>query len=60
MTRRAVCWLLACLLSGPVAADRLTLEEALAAVSEAHPDRRLAESDLTLALTERDLSLIHI
>ncbi len=57
MMRSAVCWLLACLLSGPVAAERLTLEEALAAVSEAHPDRRLAESDLTLALTERDQEL---
>jgi len=49
--------LLACLLSGPVAAERLTLEEALAAVTEAHPDRRLADSDLTLALTERDQEL---
>jgi hypothetical protein len=49
--------LLTCLLSGPVAADRLTLEEALAAVSAAHPDRRMAESDLTLALTERDQAL---
>ena len=57
MMRRPVFWLLTCLLSGPVAADRLTLEEALAAVSAAHPDRRVAESDLTLALAERDQAL---
>ena len=57
MKRSALAGLLACLLSGPVAAERLTLEEALAAVTEAHPDRRLAESDLTLALTERDQEL---
>jgi outer membrane protein TolC len=57
MSFRAACALLACLLSWPVAAERLTLEEALAAVAEPHPDRRLAESELTLALSERDEAL---
>lgn len=46
--------LLACALSTMAAAEKLTLEEALAAVSAAHPDRRMAESDLAVARAERD------
>lgn len=46
--------LVACALSMPALAERLTLEEALAAVSAAHPDRRVAESDLALARADRD------
>ena len=45
---------LACVLSGPAVAERLTLDEALAAVAAAHPDRRMAESDLAVSRADRD------
>lgn len=52
---RAVAWgLLAWALSAPVWAERLTLDEALASVSAAHPDRRVAESELALARADRE------
>jgi outer membrane protein TolC len=35
-------------------ADPLTLEEALASVASAHPDRRMAESELALARADRE------
>jgi len=35
-------------------AEKLTLDEALAAVTAAHPDRRLAESELAIARADRD------
>ena len=47
---------LACALSTPAGAARLTLDEALATVSAAHPDRRLAESDLALSRADRELA----
>ena len=52
---RRVAWgaLLACVLS-TAAAQQLTLDEALAAASSAHPDRRIAESDLALSRAERE------
>ena len=53
MIRAAACVLLAWVLSAPVWAERLTLEEALASVSAPHPDRRVAESELTLARADR-------
>ena len=46
--------LMACVLSAPAWADRLTLDEALASVSAPHPDRRVAESDLALARADRE------
>jgi len=46
--------LLACALSGPATAERLTLDDALAAVTAAHPDRRMAESDLAVSRADRD------
>ncbi len=49
MKRRALGLLLAWALSLPALAERLTLEEALAAVAAPHPDRRVAESDLAVA-----------
>lgn len=55
MRRAAACGaLLACALAAPALAERLTLDEALAAVSAAHPDRRVAESELVLSRAERD------
>jgi len=56
MRRAAACGaLLACaLLAAPALAERLTLDEALAVVSAAHPDRRVAESELVLSRAERD------
>jgi outer membrane protein TolC len=55
MRRAAACGaLLACALAAPALAERLTLDEALAAVSAAHPDRRVAESELALSRAERD------
>jgi outer membrane protein TolC len=54
MTRGAWSVLLACTLSTAAMAERLTLEEALAAVSTAHPDRRIAESELALARADRE------
>lgn len=55
---RRVAWsvVLACALSAPAGAARLTLDEALATVSAAHPDRRLAESDLALSRADRELA----
>lgn len=55
---RRVAWsvVLACTLSAPAGAARLTLDEALATVSAAHPDRRLAESDLALSRADRELA----
>ena len=41
-------------LSAPVLAEKLTLEDALASVSAAHPDRRIAESELAVARADRD------
>lgn len=54
MTRGAWLALLACVLSGAASGEPLTLEEALASVAAAHPDRRIAESDLALARANRD------
>ena len=54
MTRGAWSALLACALSTAAMAERLTLDEALAAVSAAHPDRRIAESELELARADRE------
>ena len=53
---KRTCWgiVLACALSGPAVAERLTLEEALAAVTAAHPDRRMVESDLAVSRADRD------
>lgn len=45
--------LLACALSTTALAQRLTLEEALAAAAAGHPDRRIAESDLAVARADR-------
>lgn len=53
MKRAAWAVLLACMLTGAASAARLTLDEALASVGAAHPDRRLAESELALAQAER-------
>jgi outer membrane protein TolC len=55
---KRVAWgaLLACTLSAAAAAERITLDEALAAVSAAHPDRRVAESELALSRADRDLA----
>ncbi|MFO7542521.1 MAG: TolC family protein [Thiobacillus sp.] len=47
---------LLCALSATAAAGRLTLEEALASVSAAHPDRRVAESELALSQADRDVA----
>ncbi|HMA10995.1 MAG TPA: TolC family protein [Steroidobacteraceae bacterium] len=54
MTRGAWSALLACALSTAAMAERLTLDEALSAVSGAHPDRRIAESELALARADRE------
>ncbi|HJX58030.1 MAG TPA: TolC family protein, partial [Thiobacillus sp.] len=54
MRRAAWSALLACALSAAAAAERLTLDEALAAVSAAHPDRRVAESELALSRADRE------
>ncbi|MDP1862878.1 MAG: TolC family protein [Thiobacillus sp.] len=54
MMRAAACVLLAWALSAPVWAERLTLEAALASVSAAHPDRRVAESELAVARADRE------
>ncbi len=53
---RRLAWfaLLACSLSPWAMAEPLTLEEALASVVIAHPDRRVAESDLALARADRE------
>jgi len=53
---RRVAWsaLLACALSSAAGAEPLTLDEALATVSAAHPDRRVAESELALSRADRD------
>lgn len=56
MRRTAWTALLACVLAAPAWAERLTLEEALATVAAAHPERRVAESELALARAERDLA----
>lgn len=55
--RRAVraAWL-ALALSGPAAAEKLTLDEALAGATAPHPDRRIAESDLAVAQADRALA----
>ena len=54
MRRAAWSALLACALSTPAVAEQLTLDEALAAVSAAHPDRRMAESELALSRADRE------
>lgn len=54
MKRIACRVMLAWALSGAAAAESLTLDEALAAVAAAHPDRRVAESDLALSRADRD------
>lgn len=52
---RVIGWvLMAWVLSAPVLAEKLTLEDALASVSAAHPDRRIAESELAVARADRD------
>ncbi|MHB1083627.1 MAG: TolC family protein [Thiobacillus sp.] len=52
--RRAAWLVLLVSLPSVVMAERFTLEEALASVSAAHPDRRMAESDLALARADRE------
>ncbi len=54
MTRMIWLVLLGWIFSIPAAAERLTLEEALASVAAAHPDQRMAESDLALAQADRE------
>jgi outer membrane protein TolC len=54
MRRLAWSALLACALSAGATAERLTLEEALATVAAAHPERRLAESELAVARADRE------
>jgi outer membrane protein TolC len=54
MRRAAWGVLLACVLSATAQAERLTLDAALAAVAAAHPDRRVAESELAMARADRD------
>jgi outer membrane protein TolC len=54
MKRIACRVMLAWALSGAAAAESLTLDEALATVTAAHPDRRMAESDLALSRADRD------
>jgi outer membrane protein TolC len=54
MKRAAWFVLLACALPSMAMAEKLTLDEALASVASAHPDRRIAESDLALARAERE------
>jgi outer membrane protein TolC len=49
-------WVALLLLSATASAERLTLDEALATVSAAHPDRRVVESELALARADRDLA----
>jgi outer membrane protein TolC len=54
MKRAAWSAALAFALTPAAVAEPLTLDEALAAVSAAHPDRRVAESDLALSRADRD------
>ncbi|HEX7971016.1 MAG TPA: TolC family protein [Thiobacillus sp.] len=54
MKRAAWVALLAWGLCTTASAEQLTLDEALAAATAAHPDRRMAESDLALARADRD------
>lgn len=54
MKRRALGLLLAWALSASVLAERLTLDEALATAAAAHPERRVAESDLAMARADRE------
>jgi outer membrane protein TolC len=54
MRRVACSALLVCALSGAAGAAPLTLDEALATVSAAHPDRRVAESELALSRADRE------
>ena len=54
MRRAAWSVALAWALSGAAGAESLTLDEALASVAAAHPDRRMAESDLALSRADRD------
>lgn len=54
MRRTAWVALLAWGVSAAAVAERLTLDEALASVTAAHPDRRIAESELALARADRD------
>jgi outer membrane protein TolC len=54
MKRAVSGMLLACTLLAPALAERLTLDEALAAVSAGHPDRRAAESELAAARADRE------
>ncbi|MBW8369859.1 MAG: TolC family protein [Thiobacillus sp.] len=54
MSRVAWGALLACGLSSAGGAEPLTLDEALATVSAAHPDRRVAESELALSRADRE------
>lgn len=53
---KRIAWnvVLAWALSGAAGAESLTLDEALAAVAAAHPDRRMAESDLALSRADRE------
>lgn len=54
MKRLVWAGVLACLIGGAAGAEPLTLEQALAAVSAPHPERRIAESDLAIARAERE------
>lgn len=51
--RRPLFFLLACALSGAALAERLTLEQALASATAAHPDRQIAASELALSRADR-------
>ncbi|MFP5505259.1 MAG: TolC family protein [Gammaproteobacteria bacterium] len=55
---RRIVWggMLACVLAGPAVAEQLTLEEALRAAATAHPDRRIAESDLAISRADREVA----
>ena len=54
MKRAAWGMALACALSTAAVAERITLDEALATVTAAHPDRRLAVSDLEMSRADRE------
>jgi len=54
MKRAAWGMALACALSTAAVAERITLDEALATVAAAHPDRRLAVSDLEMSRADRE------
>lgn len=54
--RRALLAVLVCALPGAVLAERLTLEQALASATAAHPERQIAASELALSRADRELA----